>query len=109
MNVSSVFAIQTQGRYHNGTLDRWPQTYRVAYSQDCSTFTNLLDVNGNNQVPSLLIVLQRVISIESLTFYILTIVLSPADGRRLLKSACLSVCLLHLLAVLLRVYNLCFL
>ena len=50
MNVSTVFAIQTQGRYDS---DRWVTTYRVEYSQDCSTFNNLLDVDGNNQVQSI--------------------------------------------------------
>ena len=54
MNVSTVFAIQTQGR---ADYDRWVNTYRVQYSQDCTTFNNLLDVDGNNQVRSILIFL----------------------------------------------------
>jgi len=47
MNVSAVFAIQTQGR---DSLNRWVNTYRVEYSQDCVTFDSLLDVLGNNKV-----------------------------------------------------------
>jgi len=55
MNVSTVFAIQTQGR---AGWDQWVSTYRVEYSQDCSTFNNLLDVDGNNQVRTIFIVLK---------------------------------------------------
>jgi len=47
MNVSTVIAIQTQGR---ANLDRWVFTCRVEYSHDCSTFNRLLDADGNNQV-----------------------------------------------------------
>jgi len=49
MNVSAVFAIQTQGR--NATFERWAFTYRVEYSEDCNTFNKVLDVaTGLDQV-----------------------------------------------------------
>ena len=65
MNVSVVLAIQTQGR---GSIsnDQWTYTYRVQYSQDCNTFNNLLDGNGNNQVRSILIVLKLISSVSSI-------------------------------------------
>jgi len=47
VNVSAVFAIQTQGR---AKLVRWVRTFRVEYSQDCITFNSLLDVLGNTKV-----------------------------------------------------------
>jgi len=47
MNMSTVVAMQTQGR---ANLDRWVYTYRLEYSQDCVTFNRLLSVDGNNQV-----------------------------------------------------------
>jgi len=56
MSVSVVAAIQTQGRYST-SINRWVFTYRVEYSQDCVTFTRLLDGNGNDQVRSFLICL----------------------------------------------------
>ena len=57
MSVSTVVAIQTQGRYSTA-VDRWVYTYRVEYSQDCATFNKLLDANGNNQVRRFLIFLK---------------------------------------------------
>jgi len=56
MSVSVVAAVQTQGRYST-SINRWVFTYRVEYSQDCVTFTRLLDGNGNDQVRSFLIFL----------------------------------------------------
>ena len=47
LNVSAVFAIQTQGRTD---MDQWVTTYRIEHSLDCVIFNNLLDVNGNNKV-----------------------------------------------------------
>jgi len=47
MNISAVVAIQTQGRAND---DRWVVTYRVEYSQDCTTFYRVLDADGNNRV-----------------------------------------------------------
>ena len=50
MHVSTVVAIQTQGRAQI-LVDRWVWTYRVEYSRDCVKFNSVLDVNGNNKVP----------------------------------------------------------
>jgi len=52
MNVSTVFAILTQGRGDGS--ESWVKTYSVEYSQDCNTFTSQLDVDGNKQVPDVL-------------------------------------------------------
>jgi len=43
--LSKVVRIATKG----GTL-RWPTQYRLAYSEDCVVFNNLLDGAGNNVV-----------------------------------------------------------
>jgi len=47
MNVSAVFAIQTEGR---ADMEQWVTSYRVEFSQDCNTFNYLTDVHGNNKV-----------------------------------------------------------
>jgi len=47
MDVSSVFAVQTQGR---GDFQQWVVTFRLEHSLDCVTFSSLLDVDGSNQV-----------------------------------------------------------
>jgi len=47
MNVSTVFAIQTEGQ---DSMDRWVTTFRIEYSQNCATFSRVLDVGGNNRV-----------------------------------------------------------
>ena len=64
MNVSTVFAIQTQGR--DAVWERWVYTYRIEYSQDCNTFINVLDGNGNSQVRSILTVLKLISSVSSI-------------------------------------------
>jgi len=45
--VSVVHSIQTKGR---GDWTNWMKSFRLEYSQDCVTFKNLLNVDGNNQV-----------------------------------------------------------
>ena len=47
MNLSTVFAIQTQG---GANIDRWVSTFRIEYSQDCANFSRVLDLAGNTQV-----------------------------------------------------------
>lgn len=47
INVSTVFAIQSQG---GGNMDRWINTFRLEYSQDCANFSSVSDVSGNTQV-----------------------------------------------------------
>jgi len=64
MNVSTVFAIQTQGR--GDSSEFWVTTYRVQYSQDCTTFINVLDVDGNNQVQRILTVFKLISSVSSI-------------------------------------------
>jgi len=51
MYVSEVLAIQTKGRGNSGN---WVESFRLEYSQDCVTFNNLLNVDGNNQVRNIL-------------------------------------------------------
>jgi len=47
MNLSTVFAIQTQG---GANMDRWVSTFRIEYSQDCANFSRVFDLVGNTQV-----------------------------------------------------------
>jgi len=46
--LSTVIRIATRGN------DQWVTLYRLAYSGDCVTFSNLLDVAGNNAVTILI-------------------------------------------------------
>jgi len=41
-----------------GDLYEWATLYRLAYSADCVTFINLLDVAGNNAVINIFVVKQ---------------------------------------------------
>jgi len=57
MHVSTVFAVQTQGR---GDMDHWIESFRLEYSQDCVSFNSMLNVNGNNHVRNILIYLNYI-------------------------------------------------
>ena len=46
--LSTAIRIATRGN------DQWVTLYRLAYSEDCVTFSNLLDVAGNNAVTILI-------------------------------------------------------
>ena len=50
MNLSTVFAVQTQGR---GDVDQRTNSFRFEYSNDCVTFNSLINVNGDNHVSNI--------------------------------------------------------
>jgi len=50
MHVCTVYAIQTKGR---GNTNQWMESFRVEYSQDCSSFNSLMDVYYMNHVRKL--------------------------------------------------------
>ena len=78
MNVSTVFAIQTQGRGDGS--ESWVKTYYVEYSQDCNTFTSQLDVDGTTQVRNFVVFsyinLQHALNIKHYTWHTYTHILT---------------------------------
>ena len=55
MHVSMVSAIQTKGR---GNTNQWIESFRVEYSQDCTSFNSLMNVYHINHVRNRLVFLR---------------------------------------------------